>query len=90
MSTAPFRNTKKVPLTEKMIAEVIRERRNQLMLPISDDEWEMLKNVKQTKKVQGDEGYAQLLRSMFVYEYRDEDGSWFDMNPVIADAKELE
>ncbi|MCP4345292.1 MAG: ATP-binding protein [Desulfobacterales bacterium] len=80
---------KKAPLTEKMIAEVIRERRNQLMLPISDDEWEMLKKVKQTKKVQGDEGYAQLLRSMFVYEYRDEDGSWFDVNPVIADAKEL-
>ena len=46
---------KKVPLTEKMIAEVIRERRNQLMLPISDDEWEMLRKVKQTKKVQGDE-----------------------------------
>jgi hypothetical protein len=26
---------------------------------------------------------------MYVYEYQDEDGSWFEVNPVLATAQEF-
>jgi hypothetical protein len=40
------------------------------------------------KTVAGEDGYHTLIRSMFVYEYRDAAGSWFDINPILASAKE--
>ena len=56
---------------------------------VDDKEWELLRQVVQTQKVTGDAGYQRLIRSMFVYEYRDDEGSWFDINPLLKDAVEL-
>ena len=36
-----------------------------------------------------DHGYQKLIRSRFVFEYRDGGESWFDVNPVLAEAREL-
>lgn len=41
------------------------------------------------KAVIGEEGYQTLLRSLFVFEYRDENGAWFGLNPILANAPEL-
>ncbi len=60
-----------LPLTRDTLDTVIRARRNEMTLPISDDEWELLRRVKQTKKVSDDQGYQKLIRSRFVFEYRD-------------------
>ncbi|PHM06011.1 hypothetical protein CK516_36730 [Nostoc sp. 'Peltigera malacea cyanobiont' DB3992] len=68
---------------------VIKQRRNELTLAITPDEWELLREVAQEKSLRGHERYELLLRSMFVFEYRDEDGSWFDINPILAEAKEF-
>jgi nucleoside-triphosphatase THEP1 len=78
-----------LPISRRSLEEVIRMERNTRILAITDDEWNLLRKVKQTKKVIGDDEYETLIRSMFVYEYRDEDSPWFDINPVLADAKEL-
>ena len=43
-----------------------------------------------TTAMSGDDGYETLIRSLFVYEYRDAQGSWFVVNPLLAAAKELE
>jgi hypothetical protein len=59
------------------------------MLAVTDLDWGMLRGVIEQKKVAGDEGYHTLIRSMFVYEYRDTEGFWFDINPILAEAKEL-
>ena len=45
--------------------------------------------VTERKKVSGDDGYQKLIYSRLVFEYRDRGESWFDINPVLADAKEL-
>ena len=37
----------------------------------------------------GDDGYQILIRSRFVYEYYDQEEPWFDVNPILAEAKEL-
>ncbi|BAY47720.1 hypothetical protein SAMD00079811_53390 [Scytonema sp. HK-05] len=60
-----------LPLTRDTLDNVIRARRNEMTLPISDDEWELLRQVKQRKKVSDDHGYQKLIRSRFVFEYRD-------------------
>ncbi|MBW4592188.1 MAG: ATP-binding protein [Brasilonema angustatum HA4187-MV1] len=79
-----------LPLNRDTLDTVIRARRNEMVLPISDDEWELLRRVKQTKKVSDDQGYQKLIRSRFVFEYRDRGESWFEVNPILAEARELQ
>ncbi len=79
-----------LPLSRETLEQVIRARRNEMTMPISEDEWQLLNHVKQRKRVSDDEGYKKLIRSRFVFEYRDAGESWFDVNPILAEAKELQ
>lgn len=81
---------RQLPLSGAVLEDVIRARRNEMTMPISDDEWELLRQVKQRKKVSGDQGYQTLIRSRLVFEYRDRGESWFNVNPILAEAKELQ
>ncbi len=79
------------PLSRKTIERVIAQRRNDLVKAITAEEWELLRQVKQYKIVRGEQEYQTLLKSLFVFEYRDDDeGSWFDINPILLDAQELQ
>jgi hypothetical protein len=78
------------PLSRDCIEGVIRQRRNELSLAITEDEWEWLREVAQHKSLRGEEKYQTLVRDMFVFEYRDSEGSWFDINPILAEAKEFQ
>ncbi len=78
-----------LPLSRETLDQVVRARRNEMTMPISDDEWQLLRHVKQNKKVSDDQGYQKLIRSRFVFEYRDSGESWFDVNPILAEAREL-
>jgi len=80
---------RQLPLSRATLEEVIRSRRNEMTMPISDREWELLRQVRQRKKVSDDDGYQTLIRSRLVFEYRDGGESWFDINPILAEAKEL-
>lgn len=77
------------PITRKSLESVITEYRSERILAIDPHEWTLLRQVVENKKVTGDDGYEALIRSMFVYEYRDNSGSWFDINPILTEAKEL-
>jgi len=81
---------RQLPLSRETLEDVIRSRRNEMTMPISDDEWELLRQVRQRKKVSDDQGYQKLIRSRLVFEYRDKGESWFDINPILAEAKELQ
>ncbi len=78
------------PISRASVASVIKTFRNQRLLAIDDKEWELLHRVVQTQEVKGDEGYQTLIRSMFVYEYQDDQGYWFDINPWLKDAPKLQ
>ena len=84
-----IKKQKGLPISSENLDKVIQNFRNERTLAVDDQEWELLRQVAQTKKVKGDDGYQKLIRSMFVYEYRDDDGSWFDINPILKDAVEL-
>lgn len=77
------------PLTRDRLDDVVRGYRNEITLYISDDEWALLRQVRQRKKVSGDDDYQTLIRSRLVFEYRDRGQSWFDVNPILLDAPEL-
>ncbi|MDJ0705360.1 MAG: AAA family ATPase [Leptolyngbyaceae cyanobacterium MO_188.B28] len=81
---------RQLPLTRESLETVIRTRRNELTLSIDTQEWEALRQVVRHKTVAGNQDYQALIRSMFVYEYLDQEGSWFDINPILAEAKEFQ
>ncbi|BAZ13384.1 hypothetical protein NIES4071_52230 [Calothrix sp. NIES-4071] len=85
-----IKKERKLPLSNQVLETVIRGFCNQMTLAITDDEWELLRQVQQRKWVSGDEGYRVLVRSRFVYEYRDSEGSWFDINPILTVARRLQ
>lgn len=77
------------PFSRDTLETVIMQRRHQLTLAIDDDEWELLRQVTKNKTVSGEVRYQTLLRSLWVFEYRFADDYWFDINPILAEAKEL-
>lgn len=83
------KSRRQLPLTGETLEQVIRERCNEMSLQISDKEWDLLRQVRDRQRVSGDEGYKTLIHSRLVFEYRDQGLSWFDVNPLLLDAKDL-
>ena len=78
-----------LPLTLDTLEDVIAERCNEMSLAISEEEWDLLRQVQQTKNVSDEQGYQKLIHSRMVFEYREKRKSWFDVNPILAEAEEL-
>ncbi|WOD39957.1 AAA family ATPase [Nodosilinea sp. E11] len=77
------------PLSQALLNQVISLRLSDLTKAIEVEEWGLLREVHRTKAVRGEGEYQTLLRSLFVFEYRDAGQTWFDLNPVLLAAKEL-
>ncbi|KPA18879.1 hypothetical protein MHK_000904 [Candidatus Magnetomorum sp. HK-1] len=77
------------PFSEGIVNEVIQEYSDDMIKKITPDEWHLLKLVVKNQNVSGEAGYHTLLRSMFVFEYRDKKGVWFGLNPLIKNADQL-
>ena len=75
------------PFSCECLENVIQEYRDDLIRAITADEWKLLFKVVQNQRVTGEEECQTLLRSMFVFEYRDRDGHWFGINPLLAETK---
>ncbi len=56
---------RKLPLSRETLEALIRYRRNEMTMQISDDEWELLRQVKKRKKVRGDLEYQALVSQSF-------------------------
>ena len=82
-------NQENFPLLIEKLEDDIQERLNELRIAITDDEWALLRKVVKTKKLAGEEKYQQLIYSQFVYEYRERDGLWYKVNPILAQAPEM-
>lgn len=85
-----IKKERKFPLSRSTLEKLIRRYRNEMTLRISDSQWELLRQVQQRKWVSDDQGYELLIRSRLVFEYYYEDESWFDVNPILVDAQELQ
>lgn len=73
------------PISRQTLEIAIREYRDNLVLAITDDEWDLIVRVVQNPIVIGEDGHKILLRSLFVFEYQDTQGRWFGVNPVLLE-----
>ena len=78
------------PFSRDCLEDVIRRQRDSLIRAVDDQEWELLRQVAQKRMVRGEDEYQTLLRSLFVFEYQDEQGGWFSLNPILAEAQQLQ
>lgn len=84
-----LRKRNPLPIAAQTLETVIGRERDDLLGTITDDEWELLRKVRSTHKVTGEQESQTLLRSLFVFEYRN-GGRWFDVNPLLEEAPELQ
>jgi AAA ATPase domain len=77
------------PFSTDCLEAVIKDYRDDLLLAINDDEWELLYEVLQQQSLKGESDYQRLLRSMFVFEYRDLRGRWFGISPTLAESEKV-
>jgi len=75
------------PISGKVLDKVIKKERDGLLSAIDEEEWELLFKVEREQKVKGDFECQMLLRSLFVFEYQDDDGSWYSLNPLLLESK---
>lgn len=75
------------PFSRTCVENVIQEYRDDLLAAITEEEWQLLFQVVQRQSVTGEEECQTLLRSMFVFEYRDQEGRWFGINPALIETK---
>jgi hypothetical protein len=78
------------PILRRTLEAVIRDERDALVALLSESEWQLLFQAIAEPVVQGYEAYSPLLRSLFLYEYRDEAGRWFALNPVLAETRRFQ
>ena len=77
------------PFDRKCVELVIQRQRDYRANAIDMNESELIFQVIQEQRVKGDIEYDLLLRSLFVFEYRDHQGVWFAINPVLAETEKF-
>jgi hypothetical protein len=77
------------PFDRKCVELVIQRQRDYRANAIDLDESELILQVIQDQRVRGNVEYDILLRSLFVFEYRDHQGVWFALNPVLAETEKF-
>ena len=77
------------PFDRECVELVIQRQRDYRANAIDPHEWELIFQVVQQQRVRGDIEYHILLRSLFVFEYRDYQGAWFAVNPVLAETEKF-
>jgi hypothetical protein len=79
-----------LPLSRTSVEAVIRESRNSLVVAVDDHEWELLVRVAQDRRLTQEAADEILRRSRFVLEYEDEQGRWYDVNPLLLEAEQFQ
>ncbi len=77
------------PFSQDCLEAVIKDYRDDLLLAIDEQVWELLLEVVNQQSVKGESDYQTLLRSMFVFEYRDLTGRWFGISPALAETEKI-
>lgn len=78
-----------LPITEKAVEAAIKSFRNSLIRGFREKQWNLLRDIAQNKKVTEDEECLTLLKNEAILEYLDDDGPWYDVHPVVREAKEF-
>ncbi|QXE23958.1 hypothetical protein B6N60_02660 [Richelia sinica FACHB-800] len=77
------------PFSRDCLEAVIKDYRDDLLLAIDEYQWQLLFEVVQQQSVNGEADYQSLLRSMYLFEYRDSQGRWFGISPALAETEQV-
>lgn len=77
------------PFDRNCVELVILRQRDYRANALDLNESDLIFQVIQDQRVKGDIEYDMLLRSLFVFEYRDHQGVWFGINPVLAETEKF-
>ena len=72
-----------LPLDREKLEEVLVNQRIEMTASITKDEWKLIRSIQQKKDLAGDDHYDKLIHNRFVFEYRDFESSWYDINPLL-------
>ncbi|XZO01147.1 MAG: hypothetical protein ACM65L_21975 [Microcoleus sp.] len=50
-----------------------------------NDEWQLLFKLVKEQTINGDKEYQDLLRNLWVFEYVDNEKTWFALNPLLME-----
>lgn len=73
------------PISRECLEDVIRRQRDMLRRAVTLDEWKLLRLVNESKWLSGERQVATLVSSLFIFEYEDKQGKWFDINNILAE-----
>ncbi len=77
------------PIARATVEAAIQNYRDDILLAIEPEEWRAIAEVVACQSISGEKQYQTLLNSMFVYEYQDEAGRWFGINPALAETEQF-
>lgn len=77
------------PFSRECVENEIKESCDRLTAAIATSQWDLLRQIARDKTVKSELAYQNLLRSLFVFEYQDEIGRWFDINPILAESGKI-
>lgn len=78
-----------LPISSTAVEQVIKFYANEIAIGLSPEEFKLLQYVAENKCLRGDELEQKFIRNLYIYEYRDIDGSWFDVNPLVKEVDEF-
>ncbi len=78
------------PIPSSVLEAVIRDERDSSMALIDESEWQLMFKAIENPDTQGNEAYILLIRSFLLYEYRDNGGRWFALNPVLKETQRFQ
>lgn len=78
-----------LPIKDKAVESAIKSFRNSLIRGFREKQWKILRDIARTKTITEDEESLTLLKNEAVLEYVDDDGPWYDVHPVVREAKEF-
>ena len=78
-----------LPITASAVEEAIRSYRDLLVKPINAGQWQLLKTIAREKAIAAPEDCLRLLDNLTILEYLDDEGTWYDVSPVVREAREF-
>lgn len=70
-------------IDEKAVERAARSKRMDYQVLLTAAQLNLLKQVQQTKRVENNEEYRALLHNLSALEYRNDEGVWYDVHPLI-------
>jgi GTPase SAR1 family protein len=80
-----------IPITSAAIENAVREGRDGLIRAVHSPRlWHRLREIAETKTIGTTEDELELLDNLFVLEYQDESGPWYNVNPLLRETMSMQ